>query len=265
MINEGPPLKNASKDFAAIAGDYEFFMAHSTEAENDARDYQSFLNLSISRHRSIRLLDFGCGAGDFTARFLEHIRWSPQRLQISLVEPVQAQRYQAAERLRRYTASPIDHASKLASIDGEGFDVILANHVFYYVSDLEGTLAEIVSALDPQGLFLTAIAGRDNAMFRFWEKGFAYSGKPIPYWLAEDFEVALTKRGILYKKRPSSYEIVFPDSVQNRKKILRFLCADHLPGMPERELLSLFDAFVRDDRIEMHTHSMHFMIRSAVR
>ena len=256
------PMKNASKDFAAIADDYGFFMAHSTEAENDVLDYQTYLERFVACDSVIRMLDFGCGAGDFTDRLLERIRWSPDRLQLTLVEPVANQRCQASERLKRFTTSPIEQGPELRATDVEGFDIILANHVFYYVTDLNATLAKLVGALHPDGLFLVAIAGRDNAMLRFCEKGFAYLGQPVPYWLAEDFEAALNKLGVSYTKEHSRYELIFPDSNRNRMKILRFLCADHLSSMPEQELLTLFDSFALNDRIEMHTHSMHFMIRA---
>ena len=186
-------------------------------------------------------------------------------LTIGACEPVANQLRQAAERLKSFTTLAIELGPELHATDDEGFDLILANHVFYYVTDLDATLAKLVGTLNPDGLFLVALAGRDNAMFRFWEKGFAHLGQPVPYWLAEDFEAALQKLGVRYEKELSRYELIFPDSEQNRMKILRFLCADHLASMPEQELLTLFDPFARDDCVEMHTHSMHFMIRMTTR
>ena len=255
----------ADKDFAPIVSDYEFFMRHSTEAENDLAEYRAALEQFFPDERAIRLLDFGCGTGEFTNLLLECLGWSPDHLQLALIEPVENQRRQAAERLQRFTVFSIDHGRDLHGCGQEGFDIIVANHVLYYVSDLDATLAQLVGALNPGGLFLSSIAGRDNALIRFWEKGFEAIGQSIPYWLAEDVDAALKKIGVAYEKAPSHYEVIFPDSEENRMKILRFLFADHLSSMPEQELLTLFDDFGHNRCIEMQTHSIHFMVRSAAR
>ena len=235
-------------------------MSHSTEAENDIADFHASFETFVIGDQTICMLDFGCGDGDFTTRFLERTRWSPEQLRLALVEPVENQRRQAAERLQRFTDFPVKQEPKLHWENREGFDIILSNHVFYYVMDLETTLAELVGTLNPGGMLLVSIAGRDNTLFPIWEKGFAAIGQPIPYWLAEDVDATLRKIGLQYSKEPSRYELIFPDSEENRMKILRFLCADHLVTMPEQELLPLFDTYVRNDCIEIHTHSIHFMI-----
>ena len=255
---------NASKDFEPIADDYGFFMNHSTEAENDITDYQASLETFVIGEQTISMLDFGCGSGDFTYRFLECTRWSPEQLRLALIEPVENQRFQAAERLQRFTDFPVKQEPKLHGENLEGFDIILSNHVFYYVMDLETTLVELIGALNRGGLLLVSIAGRDNTLFPIWEKGFAAIGQPVPYWLAEDVDAMLRKIGVQYSKEPSRYELIFPDLEENRMKILRFLCADHFITMPEQELLPLFDTYARNDRIEMYTHSTHFMIGAAV-
>jgi SAM-dependent methyltransferase len=253
----------ADKDFAPIVSDYEFFMRHSTEAENDLADFRTALEQFLPDERAIRMLDFGCGTGEFTYLLLECLGWSPDRLQLALIEPVENQCRQAAERLQRFTVSPIEQGRDLRRCGQEGFDIIFANHVLYYVSDLDVTLAQLVGALNPGGLFLSSIAGRDNALIRFWEKGFGAIGQSIPYWLAEDVGAALKKIGVSYEKGPSRYEVSFPDSEENRMKILRFLFADHLSSMPGQELLTLFDDFVHSRCIEMRTRSIHYMVRSA--
>lgn len=79
--------------------------------------------------------------------------------------------------------------------------------------------------------------------------------------MAEDVEAAPQHRGIAYGKQPCQYELVFPDSEENRLKILRFLCADHLAKMPVGELLELFDPLERDGAIVIRTHSQHFVVR----
>ena len=253
-------MKNAAKDFSPIAGDYDFFMAHATEAENDLRDYQPHLQRFGRDESPIRMLDFGCGAGEFTDQFLRRAAWPSEQLRLTLVEPVEEQRRQAAEFLRDYTAAPIEHSAQLAAEAVGAFDLIVINHVLYYVADLGETMSRLVAALAPGGLLLTAMAGRDNALFPFWERGFAHLGEPIPYWVAEDLEAALRQQEVPFRQERSEYVLAFPDTEDNRLKILRFLCADHLADMPVAELLAMFDAHAQGGQIEIHTHSRHFVI-----
>jgi ubiquinone/menaquinone biosynthesis C-methylase UbiE len=82
--------KNPEKDFGPIADDYDFFECHATEAEQDARAYLAAIADAVPREGPIRLLDFGCGAGTFTSRFLTMAGWPGERLRLTLVEPVES-------------------------------------------------------------------------------------------------------------------------------------------------------------------------------
>src|SRR5215475_2884278 len=97
---------NPAKDFGPIADDYAFFETHATEPENDARAYVENLAGLVPKEGPICLLDFGCGSGNFTARFLQEAGWPPARLRLTLVEPVESARRQAVARLAHYTEHP---------------------------------------------------------------------------------------------------------------------------------------------------------------
>jgi hypothetical protein len=55
--------------------------------------------------------------------------------------------------------------------------------------------------------------------------------------------------------------LTFPDSEENRVRIIRFLLADHLASMPLRPLLGLFDRHSQAGQIHIQTSSDHFTIR----
>lgn len=61
---------DSSKSFASIHihDDYAFFQEHSTEAEQDLRSHLAYLLPLVKSGKTVRLLDFGCGDGLFTAR-----------------------------------------------------------------------------------------------------------------------------------------------------------------------------------------------------
>jgi trans-aconitate 2-methyltransferase len=253
---------NPEKDFGPIAEDYAFFETHATEAEQDAQAYVLSLAGLVPAEGVIRLLDFGCGSGSFTSRFLDEAGWSPDRLRLTLVEPVESARRQAIARLAAHTEHPVVDAATLPDGIAEGFDVVLANHVFYYVPELRIQLAGLLAALTLSGVFVTAIAPRTNALIEFWIAGFRLLGCEIPYNTSEDVESALQVLGAGYQKRPVAYELTFPDTEENRMRILRFLLADHLAKMPHRPLLEWFDRFSSAGAINIRTASDHFTIRA---
>jgi SAM-dependent methyltransferase len=252
--------KNPAKDFGPIADDYAFFEAHATEAEQDARAYVERLAPTVPAEGPIRLFDFGCGSGTFTARFLQQANWPAARLQLTLVEPVESTRRQAVARLAPFSGHPIADSATLPEGTNGRFDVVLSNHVLYYVRDLKSQLAALIDALSPTGVFVTAIAARDNALIEFWTNAFRLLGREIPYHISEDVEAALQQLGATYQKQAIAYELAFPDTHENRMRILRFLLADYLPQLPDRPLLNLFDRHANAAQIKIGTSCDHVTI-----
>lgn len=254
---------NPAKDFGAIADDYSFFERHATEAREDVRAYVEEVRGLLPAEGVVRMLDFGCGTGSFTARFLDEVGWAPDRVALTLVEPVDGVRRQAVARLMGRTAGPLVDAKALPAGDVGKFDLILANHVFYYVTNLRGELAKLIASLLASGVFVTAIAGQTNSLIEFWTAAFRYLGREVPYNVAEDLEAALQEIGARYAKRSVEYELAFDDTEENRLQILRFLLADYLPLLPRELLLGLFDRYSRAGRIEIRTASEHFVVRGS--
>jgi trans-aconitate 2-methyltransferase len=138
--------------------------------------------------------------------------------------------------------------------------VALANHVLYYVDDVGATLAALRDTLDPAGRLAVAIAGWDNPLVGIWKTAFALLERPMPYHVGEDVEQALIGLGAGFQKSRVPYRLRFPDTAENRTRILRFLLADHLAGPWLERLLAEFDPFARRGQVEMETHSYHFLV-----
>lgn len=250
----------AEKDFGPIESDYAFFMSHATEAESDAAEYVRELARFAEGRESVEWLDFGCGAGDFTERLAKTLNWPPQKVRLTLIEPVRHQGEEAARRLARFTEHPILSREKLPEVVEPRFDLVLANHVLYYVNDLAQTLDQLCASLRPGGKLLLAMAGWDNALMQLWQIGFGWLGRPVPYFAAEDVEAEFSRRGVRSRKSTAAYELRFPDSIENRLKILRFLFADHLQKISADRLLREFDGYVCGEDVVVNTHSYHFTI-----
>ncbi len=255
----------ATKDFAPIENDYAFFMAHATEARNDVAEYVRNLHTFADSRDRVRLLDFGCGTGDFSHQLLSGLQvsnpqWSSGRLQISLVEPVEHQRSSAARHLAGFSCQPIQQLAELPASGDPEFDLIVSNHVLYYVEHLQQAIARMYRLLCPGGRLLVAIAGWDNILMQFWQTGFRRLNRAVPYHAAEDVETILEQERLSYGMTRVGYQLRFPDTSENRLKILRFLFGDFLLQIGPELLLPEFDRFVRQDQIEIHTHSNHYCV-----
>ncbi len=256
-----------SKDFGLIADDYAFFMTHATEAEHDAADYARELAGFAEGRAFVRMLDFGAGGGEFTERLLKKLAWPAEKLSLHLVEPVESQRAEAVKRLQKYatcseagtpaiatSARPPDASSV------KPFDVVLSNHALYYVDDLAETVRGLVGLMAPGGKLLAAMASWQNTLMRLWQLGFGLIDQPVPYYAADDLTAELDHLGVPFRTSKSHYELRFPDSEQNRLRMLRFLLAEHLDEMPRDELLAFFDQHAQGGEIVMRTWSEHVVV-----
>lgn len=253
--------ETSRKPFGPIRDDYAFFQQHSTEAEADIRAYVPHIHRLSMGDTPIRMLDFGCGDGGFTAAFLVRSRFPQERLWLSLVEPDATYLQQAVDRLQVCTSHPVCAWSVLPPHLHACFDLILVNHVLYYVPDLEGTLSTLLRALATPGLFLTAMAGRDNALAQFCLRCFDVIGKPFPYQTATDCAVALARLGEAYCTEEVHYECVFPDTEENRLRIGRFLMGSDYDTIPRQVLLEGFDSYAHAGQIAMQPVHQHFIVR----
>ncbi len=253
----------STKEFGPIRSDYTFFEDHANEAAEDVRAYMPHVQPLATANRPIRMLDFGCGEGRLLLRFLESAEFPSENLSLSLVEPDDVYRRQAVERLQPLTTHPINAWPEIPSELGARFDLVLANHVFYYVSNLDDVVATIHGALAPSGLFLAAIAGPRNTLIQFWNHCFALIGKPVPYNTAEDFELALERQKVVYCKEEVQYELAFPDAEENRLSICRFLMGSYYPEVPRQAMVDLFNPYALDGKIAMSITHEHFVVRSA--
>jgi SAM-dependent methyltransferase len=248
------------KPFELIHDAYAFFQQHTTETEADIRAYLPHLRAMATGHQPIRMLDFGCGDGQFTAALLGRAPWLQARLQLALVEPDDVYRHQAVARLQSYTTQPVCAWPALPPHLQACFDLVLANHVLYYMPDLDGTLAALLRALATPGLFLTAMAGQRSTFAQWCQQCFAWLGQPYPFHTAEDLEGALARQGVAYGKEDVHYEFVFPDTAEHRLTVMRFLLGNAYHDVSQPAMLALFDPYAQGEQVVMRLVHEHFMV-----
>src|SRR5262249_21738488 len=145
------------------------------------------------------------------------------------------------------------------------FDLVVANHVLYYVPDLDRTLQDLLYTLATPGLFLTAMSGQSNAMAQFCLRCFDLLGKPFPYYTAEACEAALTALGEAYCTEDIHYELVFPDTEEHRLTMGRFLMGGDFHALPRPALLQGFDSYMLAGQIAMQLVHTHVIVRRLAR
>jgi len=250
-----------SKDFGPISDDYLFFLEQSTEAEEDLRAYMPHVQALTAGGGPISMLDFGSGPGRFSSQLLALARLSPDRLRLALVEPEETYRRQAARQLQPLTVHPVQAWPELPPHLQAHFDLVLANHVFYYVPNLDEVLTRLLRALPPSGLFLAAMAGRSNILIQFTAYCFDLINLPYPYHTAEDLEVSLAGQGEVYCKQEVQYELVFPDAEENRLKIMRFLLGSYFDEIPRQAMADLFSPYAHAGQIVLQVGHDHFVLQ----
>ncbi|MCB0376453.1 MAG: methyltransferase domain-containing protein [Sinomicrobium sp.] len=242
------------KSFDHILEDYAFFERHATEMENGLRAARAHVANIRTSERPFRLLDFGAGAGSFTRAFLwETDLHRRMKLDLTLVEPGAMAREQAFDRLRTFTGRPISILEELPDGMTTRFDLIISNHAIYYVPDLNQTINRLLHHCSAVGKALISAAGSENFLVRLWDYGFDLIDGTPPFYRAEDLEVVLEKNGLNYSCERVFYELNFPDSTENRMKILRFLFGDYLSAFPIYRLLDFFDTYLVKGEIRIKT------------
>lgn len=241
------------RSFEAIRDDYAFFLEHSDEPARCRAAMVRELR-AWNPPQDIHLLDFGCSRGEFLSGLLREWAVPRERLAVTAVDIDAAALPAAASAIEPFAAT----VSTGGSLPENIFDVILSNHVLYYVPDLAGTLRALRGRLAPGGSMLLLLGGRENALCGFWDV--AYGGAGVPWNRAEDVAAALGSSGWSVSRTGVSSRLEFPDTRENRLRILRFLFSDSLGDFDTDVLLAHFERFRVGNRIVIDNRDVLFSI-----
>lgn len=256
-------VSRMGKNFDNIIDEYSFFETHSNQAEATVEAYSrhlSKIDMETSADSTIRMLDFGTGTGNFTQQFLKKAGWPKDKLNLSLVEPGEFILRQAVNKLQAFTSAPIKHWPTLPNNQNFSFDLILANHVFYYTPRLQLTIEDMLKRLTTVGKIFIAIAGRETPLIQLGYRGYGLIGQNFPYNTADDVLAIIKRLNIPLQKEPVSYQLIFPDSEENRLHMIRFLFFSHLKQMAIEQLLTFFDPYVLRGKIHVDVEDEIFVL-----
>ncbi len=259
--DKNPPIDKVSRsrDFGPILDDYSFYLEHSTEEEADRFAIMGKVLQKIDRNSMVRMLDFGCGNGLFTSRILDWVQQPPEHLELVLVDIGEKIRLEAMAKLQPFSQYQIQAADQIPQ-KSSPFDIIIANHVLYYIDNLDQVIQKMWNLVKRNGTFFISIAGNDNTLIDLWKLGFDEIEKPLPYHISEDIEQILQKGIIPYQKKSIDFEIQLQDSRENRLRMIRFLFSDHISSLPLTPLINFFDKYAAAGQIFIQTsHDLYIL------
>ena len=123
--------------------------------------------------KSGRLLDYGCGTGQFL-KTMQSSGW-----QVTGVEPTSKAREQARKLLS--DSESVVH-SELSTLSPDKFDIITLWHVLEHVHDLSGTLQQLKRLLKPDGHILIAVPNYQSWDASIYKKYWAAYDVPRHLW-----------------------------------------------------------------------------------
>ena len=252
--------KNSSKDFKAIHDDYCFFQAYSDEAVGDREKHALCIAPRLCNQDNPTLLDFGCGDGSFTGPLLRQIGTVARQCNLTLFDPNKDYRDTARPALAALLGRDVAVCDTYPQALAGRYDVILANHSFYYVEDLEQTVADLRSSLKETGVLLVSMAGKSNALERYTIEAFARLGKASPYWIADDLFTILQTRRIASRWSKVHYTLRFPDHPANRLHLAHFLIGEAFFDLPRDWCLAPFDRFSDGAYVTMTLEHDHIVV-----
>ena len=185
-------------------------------------DEVAFVAVAACRPR--RVLDVGCGLGEFAERFSKELGADVKAVDTS-------SRMVELTRARGIDAQVAD-VEELPFADGE-FDCVFAGWVLYHVPNLEKALTECARVLSPGGR-LVATSYFENNMSELWDLIEGLGPRdPLSFSHTNGVEL-LQKHFSKVEQRDVEAAVVFPDTASIREFVASTIDRAHLaPMMPE--------------------------------
>jgi trans-aconitate 2-methyltransferase len=233
------------KEFSKILSDYEFFQLNSSEENELLKIYttiiKSITKSKINNMQPYNILDFGCGNGQFFENLIKRESFQYiQRPNLSLVEPDFSYKIEAIKRLSHQISPKITWLdTELKNEISNKLDLIISNHVLYYVQNINDTVSSFLKNLAVDGTIIITMAEQRHPFNNLLEilcnrKGFIY-----PYFKIDSAKEYFDKNSIEYQTYQVNSELKFPVNDENFNKIINFILGK-FSFLRNEELISEF-------------------------
>ncbi len=179
---------------------------------------------AVLEARPARVLEVGCGWGEFAARLVEELR-------VELVAVDQSERMVELA-IERGVDARVGDVQDLQFADAS-FDCVVANWMLYHVPDLDRGLAELARVLRSGGRLVAATNGLDH-LGELWSLVGRDRRREPPRFFAESGEESLQPHFVRIERRDVSGPVLFADAEAVRGYIGSSVAHKHLAGrVPE--------------------------------
>ena len=206
------------REFASEAA----FAARRPFHSTDARDLAL---AAVAEARPKRVLEVGCGWGDFAERIAREVGAVVVAIDLSprMVELAQ----------RRGVDAHVADVQRLPFMEGE-FDCAVAAWMLYHVPDLDRALAELARVLVPGGRLVAITDGYDH-LPELWDM-FGEEGRVRLSFSRENGQELLHPHFARIVRHDVEATVVFPDSTAARAYVASTITRRHLADrLPEFE------------------------------
>jgi len=190
---------------------------------------------AVAEVRPRRVLDAGCGTGEFAERVQRETGADVRAVDLS-------PRMVALTAARGVPAHPADLQS--LPLDDGTFDVVVANWVLHHVEDLERGLSELARVLRPGGRLVAGAQGRGH-LLNVWEL-LGDTWQPELAFDDVNGRDALARHFALVELRRADSTMAFPDAAALRDFVAVMITHAHLAARVPPELDGPFAAEVRN-------------------
>jgi SAM-dependent methyltransferase len=173
---------------------------------------------AVAEARPARVLEVGCGWGEFAARVRDELAADVVAVDLSprMVELARARGLDAR----------VADVQSLPFADGE-FECVVALWMLYHVADLGLALAEIARVLRADGRFVATTSSHDHLLELWRMVGRDRASEP-PRFFAETGEAPLRRHFAHVERRDVRGEVVFPGASAARAYIRASVAHKHL-------------------------------------
>lgn len=257
--NNKTQFPETKKDFAPIVDAYDFFRKNSNEYDANKTVLIEQLNPLLKENMSI--LDFGGGNGELLHDIYQKTNLHKCKPRLSLIEPVSEYQQTATKKFKSTDASFVIYES-LEKCPDKSIDVLLVNHVLYYVKDLESVILNLLQKLSPNGSLFVILANENNALIKLWEKFFSKMEMKIPYFLTKDLRLIARNKPIKYNETANIHSLFkFENTKENRSKVARFLLGEYANKISDEVIQENLAQYQKGSEVELPLEDSLFVFK----